>query len=175
MIELLILYVLSEREMTMYAVLKAILDNFAAFSRPSFGAVKPALNRLEKDGFIRSRKTFSQGGKLSGYYCITSEGREKLTQLLLEKLSKNPLQFTSNAGIKLSCASYLAKEERKILFSMIKNKAFEHKHGTEEILANDYNSLNFYQRIILDNTIVEYNNLISLVEGLEKEHERNGQ
>ncbi len=172
MIELLILYVLSEREMTMYAVLKAILDNFAAFSQPSFGAIKPALNRLEKEGFILCRKAISDGGKLSGYYSVTNEGRQKLNLLLLEKLSDNPLQFASNARIKLCCASYLGKDERKILFSIIKNKAFEHKHSAEEILANDYNSLSFYQRIILDNTIVEYNNLISLVESLDKENSK---
>lgn len=158
--------------MTMYAVLKAILDNFAAFSQPSFGAIKPALNRLEKEGFILSRKAFSEGGKLSGYYSVTAEGREKIKELLLEKLSDNPLQFASNSRIKISCASYLAKDERKVLFSIIKNKAFEHKHSCEQILVNQHNSLSFYQRIILDNAIVEYNNLISLVESLDKENNK---
>ena len=83
MIELLILYVLSSRELTMYAVLKHIMDNFAAYTQPSFGAIKPALTRLEKDGFIRSRKAMSDGGKLSGFYSITPEGKEELKGLIL--------------------------------------------------------------------------------------------
>ena len=87
MIELLILYVLSEHEMTMYAILKHILDVFGTFTQPSFGAIKPALTRLEKSGFIRSRKAMSDGGKLSGFYSITSDGREELKKLILENLS----------------------------------------------------------------------------------------
>ncbi len=171
MIELLILYILSEKELTMYAVLKHILDNFGAFSKPSFGAIKPALTRLEKDGFIRSRKAMSDGGKLSGFYSITQTGREELKKLLLEKVSENPLQFPSVAGIKLSCASYLAKDERKILFSQLKIKAQEHKFCAENTLENQ-KSLTFYQRIILDNTILEYKNLSTLIENLEKENNK---
>jgi len=168
MIELLILFVLSEKELTMYAVLKQIMDNFAAYTQPSFGAIKPGLTRLEKSGFIRSRKAMSDGGKLSGFYSITQEGREELRKLILEKVSNNPLQFQSVCGIKISCASYLALDERKELFFSLKTKAQEHKYTAENTLSNQ-KSLTFYQRIILDNTIVEYKNLITLIENLEKE------
>lgn len=171
MIELLILYVLSEKELTMYAVLKHILDNFGSFSKPSFGAIKPALTRLEKEGFIRSRKAMSDGGKLSGFYSITQDGRVELKKLILEKISNNPLQFKSTCGIKLSCASYLAQDERKVLFSELKSKAQEHKFTAENTL-NSQKSLTFFQRIILDNTTVEYKNLITLIENLEKENEK---
>ena len=171
MIELLSLYVLSEKELTMYSILKNILDNFGAYTKPSFGAIKPALNRLEKSGFIRSRKAMSDGGKLSGFYLITPEGREELKKLLLEKLSSNPLQFHSAACIKLSCASYLANDERKELFFELKSKAQEHKLSAENTLYNQ-KSLTFYQRILLDNTIVEYKNMITLIENLEKDLSR---
>lgn len=172
MIELLILYVLSNRELTMYAILKHILDNFAAYTHPSFGAIKPALNRLEKENFVKVRKVMSDGGKLSGHYSVTSEGREELKALLLEDVSNNPLQFNSTAKIKLSCASYLAKDERKELFVKIKSKAIDHKYTAEITLNNEYNSLSFYQKMLLDNTICEYKNLISLIDSLEKENEK---
>lgn len=171
MIELLILYVLSEREMTMYAVLKHILDVFGSYTKPSFGAIKPALTRLEKSGFIRSRKAMSDGGKLSGFYSITQDGREELKRLILEKVSNNPLQFHSTASIKISCASYLAKDEIKELFAHLKLKAQEHKFTAENTLNNE-KSLSFYQRIILDNTVVEYKNLINLIENLEKDNSK---
>lgn len=169
MIELLILYVLSEREMTMYAILKHILDVFGTFTQPSFGAIKPALTRLEKSGFIRSRKAMSDGGKLSGFYSITTGGREELKKLILEKVSNNPLQFHSTACIKISCASYLAKDEIKDLLGHLKTKAQEHKFKAENTLSNE-KSLTFYQRILLDNAMVEYKNLITLIENLEKEN-----
>jgi DNA-binding PadR family transcriptional regulator len=168
--ELLILYALSKKELTMYAVSKAIMDSFAAYTQPSFGAIKPALTRLEKGNFIRSRKAMSDGGKLSGFYSTTSEGQEELKKLLLEKISSNPLQFNSNARIKLSCASFLDKDERSELFFQIKTKAQEHKYAAEKILENESNSLSFYQKIILDNTICEYENFINIIEGLEKEN-----
>lgn len=168
MIELLILYVLSEKELTMYAVLKHIIDNFGSFTQPSFGAIKPALTRLEKSGFIRSRKAMSDGGKLSGFYSITQDGRAELKKLILEKISNNPLQFHSTCAIKIACASYLAQDERKALFYELKSKAQEHKFTAENTL-NSQKSLTFYQRIILDNTTVEYKNLITLIENLEKE------
>lgn len=171
MIELLILYVLSEKELTMYSVLKHILDSFGAYTQPSFGAIKPALTRLEKSGFIRSRKAMSDGGKLSGFYSITQEGREELKKLILEKPSYNPLQFYSSVGIRLSCASYLANNERKALFFQLKSKAQEHKFTAENTLSNQ-KSLTFYQRIVLDNTIVDYKNLITLIENFEKENSK---
>ncbi len=111
----------------------------------------------------------SDGGKLSGFYLITQEGREELKKLILEKISSNPLQFQSTAGIKISCASYLAKDERNELFFQLKSKAQEHKFTAENTLNNE-KSLSFYQRIILDNTIVEYKNLITMIENLEKEN-----
>lgn len=168
MIELLILYVLSEREMTMYAILKHILDIFGTYTQPSFGAIKPALTRLENQGFIQARKAMSEGGKLSGFYMIKHAGREELKRLILEKVSNNPLQFHSTACIKIACASYLAKDEIKELFEHLKTKAQEHKFKAENTL-NNQKSLTFYQRIILDNSIVEYKNLITLIENLEKE------
>ena len=173
MIEALILYVLSKKELTMYAVLKAIMDNFAAYTQPSFGAIKPALTRLEKEGFIRSRKAISDGGKLSGFYSSTTEGQEELKKLLLEKISNNPLQFNSVSKIKLSCAAYLAKDERSELFVQIKTKALEHKYTVQNTMESTANSLSFYQKIILDNSVCEYKNLISLIESLEKENDRN--
>lgn len=168
MIELLILYILSEREMTMYAILKQILDVFGAYTQPSFGAIKPALTRLEKEGFLRSRKAMSDGGKLSGFYSITDDGREELKTLLLEKISDNPLQFPSTAGIKISCASFLDNDKRKMMFYRLKTKAQEHRYTAESTLQNE-KSLSFYQRIILDNTLLEYKNLITILENLEKE------
>ena len=170
MIELLILFVLSKKELTMYAISKAIMDIFAAYTQPSFGAIKPALTRLEKGNFIRSRKAMSDGGKLSGFYSTTSDGQIELKKLLLEKLSNNPLQFNSTARIKLSCSSFLAKDERAELFGEIKTKAQEHKYTAEKTLDSESNSLSFYQKIILDNTICEYKNLINIIEGLEKEN-----
>ena len=81
-----ILYILLKHDLTMYAIHKRIQENFLAFTSPSFGAVKPALVRLEKQGCISSSKIMSDGGKLSVYYSITKEGFKDLRTLLLKHL-----------------------------------------------------------------------------------------
>ena len=43
-----------------------------------------------------------------------------------------------------------------------------HRINAEKIISDEYNTVDFYQRIVLDNTICEYNNFISMIEGLEK-------
>lgn len=173
MIDLLILFSILKKELTMYGIQKNISDIFSAYTMPSFGALNPALKKMELKGFITSRKSMSDGGKQSCFYSIKPEGVKELKRLLLEDMSKNPLQFFSNARIKLSCASFLSKDEATELFSQLKMKATDHKYNAEKTLENEYISLTFYQRIVLDNSVCEYKNLISLIENLEKENARN--
>ena len=173
MIEILILDALMNRDYTMYAIQKHIIDYFSALTKPSFGAIKPALNRLEEKGCLTCRKIMSDGGKLSGFYSITTKGKNELCKLLLQNLSENPLQFLSDARIKLACCAHLSQEERKKLFFQLKSLALTHKNAAEKTLNNEYSPLNFYQKIVLDNALCEYNNLITIIEGFEKDNARN--
>lgn len=169
MIELLVLYILVNHDFTMYAIHKRIQEFFLPYTNPSFGALKPALIRLEKQGFITSSKIMSDGGKLSIFYAITKDGLKELKRLLLNPLSKNALQFHSDANIKLSCLGFLDPEDRKDVYSDIKTIALHHKFNAEKILNDEYTPLTSFQKIVLDNSICTYKNFISLVEGLEKE------
>jgi DNA-binding PadR family transcriptional regulator len=173
MIDLLILYLLISRDLTMYAILKRIKENFSAYTTPSFGALKPALVRLEKQECLTTTKVMSDGGKLSIYYSITKTGLKELRNLLLKPLSSNPVQFMSDARIKLSCASFLDETDCGEMFASIKANALLHKANAENILKDEYTPLTFYQKIILDNAICEYKNFISMIEGLEKDNAGN--
>ncbi|MBR6099371.1 PadR family transcriptional regulator [bacterium] len=174
MIELLILYVLTRREFTMYGISKEIEGRFDVYTRPSFGALKPALRKLISGGFIDARKSMSEGGKLSVYYSITNDGEKELKKLIKKELSTNPVQFIANAKIKLSAADKLNKEERAELFLHLKTLAISFKNSAENILNDEYTEKNFYQKILLDNSSVVYSNLIKVIEGFEKDNERNG-
>ena len=173
MIDLLILYIVAEREFTMYGIQKCIENEFGIYTRPSFGALKPALRRLEFNDFLTTRKLMSDGGKLSVYYLATKKGLKELKRLVLEKLSDNPLQFMTNVKIKLACAEVLDYEEKKQLFFEAKSLAVSFKCCAEKILNDVYTKKNFYQKILLDNSICEYSNLITVIEGFEKDNERN--
>ncbi len=173
MTEILILYVLLKRGLTMYAVQKHIEDIFAPYTKPSFGALNPALKRLVEKECLSARKMISDGGKLSVYYSITKQGKDELIRLILEDLSDNPLQFYSNARIKLACADILSIEEKKRLFFNIKSRAMQFKVQAQNILNDEYTHTNFYQKIILDNTVCDLSNFITIVEGLEKDNAGN--
>lgn len=173
MIELLILYVLTRREFTMYGISKEIESRFGVYTKPSFGAIKPALRKLISDGFLDSRKSMSEGGKLSVYYSLTKTGEKELINMIKKELSPNPLQFIPNAKVKLSMADLLDTEDRSELFLHLKTLAASFRQEAENILNDEYTNKNFYQRILLDNTSVEYANLITVIEGFEKDNARN--
>lgn len=115
----------------------------------------------------------SDGGKLSVFYEISKKGIEELKRLLVEDLSDNPLQYLSNARIKLCCADCLDSDERKRLLFSLKSRAMQFKNEAQNILADEYKKVNFYQKIILDNAVCEYSNFINIIEGLEKDNARN--
>lgn len=173
MTEIMILFLLLKRDLTMYSVRKRIWEYFQPYSTPSFGAIKPALVRLEKKACLSTSKMMSDGGKLSVYYSITNDGKKELKRLLLMPFSSNPLQFFSDARVKLSCASVLAQDERSQMYFDIKTCALLHKVNAEKVLEDEYTQKDFYQRIVLDNAICEFKNLISMIEGLEKENAGN--
>lgn len=173
MIELMILFVLLTRDLTMYSVRKRITTLFCAFTIPSFGALDPALKRLEKQGCLTSSKVLSDGGKVSIYYSITKQGEKILKTLLLKPLSKNPLKFLPEAKVKLCCASVLQKEDLQIMLDDITSNALLHKIEAQKRLEDEYNPPDAFQKLILDNTICEYKNFISLLEGLSKSYAGN--
>ena len=165
MIELLILFELSKKVLTMYGVLKEILGDFSMLTTPSFGTVKPALIRLEKKGFLKTQKTISKGGRPSTFYSITKEGQEEFFRLITENPPENPIHFLPIARIKVVCSDVLNKQEQEKVFVLLKEKA-------ESIIVETKNSLTFkdlpfYTKMVFDNLICEYKNFILLLEGLE--------
>ena len=169
MIETLILYVLLKRDFTMYSIRKNIENDYSMFTIPSFGAIGPALKKLERDECIKSGKLMSEGGKRSIYYSITSKGKEKLKNLLISDLSENPSRFFLQARLRLIMCDFLSVDERKRLFLIIKSKATKFKNSVQN-KKNEENS--FYYNIVADNAICEYSNLITAVESLEKDNAR---
>ena len=165
MLDVMILYIIYEYELSMYVILKKIHDVFGEFSKPSFGALRPALTKLEKSGYIKSRKTFSDGGKLTGYYAITSDGKKALKSMIMEDLSLNPIQFKQNSAIKIIASEILPKDIQKTMFENLSRQVELLKFDAEKKLQKK--SL-FYQKILIDNLILEYDNYLKLIDKLGK-------
>ena len=165
MIEVLILFELSRKVLTMYGVSKEIRADFSVLTTPSYGTIKPALRRLENGGFLKTQKTMSSGGRPSTYYSITKEGVNELKRLILEPSPENPIHFLAFARVKLACADILSEEERKQLFGELKMKAENVLIDTNNLVKNK--DLSFYPKMVFDNLTCEYKSFISLIEGFE--------
>ena len=165
MIELLVLYELNEKVLTMYGISKEIKKDFSVLTTPSFGTIKPALRRLEKSGFLKIQKTISAGGRPSIYYSITEDGKCELKRLIMQPPLENPIHFLPSARVKLSCAELLNKDEQIFMLKNIKAKAESLLIDTQNIVKNE--NLAYYPKMVFDNLTTEYKNFISLIEGFE--------
>ena len=165
MIELLILFELENKVLTMYGISKEIRSTFSVLTTPSYGTIKPALNRLEKSGYVKTQKNMSSGGRPSVYYSITPEGKKELVKLIITPPQENPIQFLTTARIKLACADLLNESELKIMLNQLKFKAESILSDIKVLQTNK--DLSFYPRMVFDNLMCEYENFISLIEGFK--------
>ena len=146
---------------------KKIHEVFGEFSKPSIGAIKPALIKLEKLGYIKSGRTFSEGGKMTGHYSITTEGKKAFKNMLLEELSENPVQLKQNSAIKIIACGLLSKDIQTIVLDSV-SRQIELQRLDAERKLEKYRNLNTYQRILVDNLVMENNNYLKLIEKLKK-------
>lgn len=166
MIELLILFYLYKKVLTMYGISREIKKDFSVLTIPSIGTIKPALVRLEKKGFIKVQKAMSEGGRPSSYYSITNQGKDELERALLAEPLENPIQFLQTARIKIICADVLDNRGKTELFKVLKLKAENILIDANKMLLDS--SQEFYTKMVFDNIVCEYKNFISLLEGLER-------
>lgn len=163
--EILILYTINKSQTTMYGISKFINKNYGSVTKPSFGTLQPALKKLEKNGYIFASKFYTEGGKPAFYYSITEEGKQFLKTKLLKNSSINPAQFLSMTKIKLACCDILDESEREILCTSLRKNLSKLKSEAESALSENWSN-NVYHRLVLNNIICEYNNLMTLTEDL---------
>ena len=165
MIELLILFELNKKVLTMYGVSKEIRGDFSVLTTPSYGTIKPALRRLESGGFVKTQKSISEGGRPSTLYSITKEGVSELKRLILAPPLENPIQFLPMARVKLACADILESSEQQTMLNSLKSKAESIIVDTKNLMT--FKDLSFYPKMVFDNLICEYSNFILLLEGFK--------
>lgn len=81
--ELLVLRLLSEKEMYGYELVQAIHEKTAEMLSLGEGVVYPALHALEASGALRSRRR-TVAGRTRVYYTTTPKGRRRLGELASE-------------------------------------------------------------------------------------------
>lgn len=162
--EILLLYVLSKGQSTMYGLSKQIQKYFGFLTSPSFGTIQPTMKKFEKNKLITTKKFFTEGGKPYFSYLITDEGVSYLKDKLNTFADKNPIKLYPKIKISLICSDILNEEEKNQLYKKIKTELLKLKKGSETLLKSETFNENSRGRLILDTTVCEYNNMLDLVE-----------
>ena len=136
MTELLILFVLLHEKSTIYGIKQKIESLFSSFFIVSFGAIHPALKKINKNGFVTVKAKLSSGGQKSSFYSITDSGIERFKNIMIEDLPKNPSQALQLNHIKLMLLSSIDNELQKIVINKILANLELQKSAIKSILKN---------------------------------------
>ncbi len=163
MIEIVILYILSKYDATIYRLSKIIDEYFFAYLKSSTGTISPALKRLEKLGCVSYEENMTKGGMLSKTYSITPTGKKHLTEQLLTLKEPNPYHVINTAKIAIYCSDFLSVNEivefKENLISVLEILKIKIEKGT----SNEYVSLNELQKLTIKITMTEIESLIKLL------------
>lgn len=113
MIEILILFVLSKRDLTLYSISKHIKDFFGFLTKTSLGTISPAVKRLADLQCIKFLTSSSEGGKPSKVCMITEAGKRHLKNLLIGFECDNPLYILNYTKAVLICCELLNEDEKQ--------------------------------------------------------------
>ncbi|MBU7592811.1 PadR family transcriptional regulator [Metabacillus halosaccharovorans] len=98
-IDILILSLLSKKEMYGFEIVKTLKANSNDLYNMSEGTLYPALKRLEKKEWIESYWEDSQYGGRRKYYKIIDSGKKELSRKLVEWKKVNDLIKVSSEGL----------------------------------------------------------------------------
>ena len=163
MIEIVILYVLTKYDATIYRIGKIIDEMFFAYLKSSTGTVNPALKRLEKIGAVECTDSMSEGGMLSKTYSITKLGRKHLVDLMLSFKELNPYHILNEAKILLYCSEVLSISEHVEFKENLLNILELFQAQLEKGLKSEYIELNAIQKRTIELTQEELKGVIGLV------------
>lgn len=167
MIELLILYILSKREKTVYALRRDIIDSFGMITKPSLGTIHPALKRLLAKDAVKFEQKYTEGGKKSTYYSLAQNGKRVFKELFFEDISSNPTIFHNQLSTRLLTVSMLEKSERDKFFEELQKNLELQKIEAKKALESPYNDYDEWQKGVISETLSGIASIEALVERLK--------
>ncbi|MDW7618012.1 PadR family transcriptional regulator [Peribacillus simplex] len=142
-----ILGFLSEEPMSGYDIKRKMEVTVAHFFDASFGAIYPALRRMEKDGYVKKEVIQQEGKPNKNLYVITSKGQEEFQQYMESPI--NPTIMRSDFFIRLFFGKFTKKEN---ILQWMENEKEHVKRDLESLLEVQSNSSNTdkYKKITLE-------------------------
>ena len=163
MIEILILYILTKYDCTIYKIKKLIEEKFFMYSMPSLGAVNPALKKLESLSCVEFESKMSGGGILSKTYKITSFGQKYLQSTIASFEFKNKSNIICHASI-LICVSDVLEDDGKIsLYKNCLNNLLILKADIISALQNPYNMFTKIQENTIKTNVALIDEMVKIL------------
>ncbi len=163
MLEYLILGIILIHPYTGYDIKKCIGQRFGIFYKASFGSLYPALNRLEKKGYVTTYEE-PQGGRKKIFYQITETGKDCVMEWLTSPMES--LDGCNSNLIKIYFFDQLPDEERQQQLKQYernnieylkKLQAIEKEFSTNEHMQHSYYKLStLYYGIVITKQTIEW-------------------
>lgn len=149
MVEILILYILTKYDASIYKIKKLIEEKFFMYTIPSLGTVNPALKRLESLSCVEFESNMSNGGMLTKTYKITPFGQKYLKSIILSFEFKNKSNIMENVSILVLVSDILEDDEKKELYKTCLNHLLILKSDITNALENPYNMYSNTQKNVI--------------------------
>jgi PadR family transcriptional regulator PadR len=115
-----VLLLLSDRSMYGYEIIKELGRRFLGFWTPKTGTVYPALEKLEKEGLVKSKVETREVGLDRKHYTLTAAGKSellhltshwaKMFEMLEEYMQTHKSHFTNESKVSLTEAARVLAE-----------------------------------------------------------------
>ncbi|MDD3150567.1 MAG: PadR family transcriptional regulator [Candidatus Gastranaerophilales bacterium] len=165
MIEFLILTILIKSSNSIYGIKTEIEKNFFAFLNISFGSLHPAIKKLERKEYVKTRKAISKGGQRCYTYSITKAGKQYFEDLMVTKLPKNPSIASKLIMLKIFSLDKFEKNIQEEIKTKIK-KYLELKKIELQNKTNKDENLSYSEKAVLNHEISRLNSDINWIESL---------
>lgn len=170
-VKTIILGFLNEGEMSGYDIKQFFSNSIGFFYDASFGAIYPALRKLEEDRLVTKREIIQSGKPNKILYSMTDAGKE-----IFQKEMMTPIQppiVRSDMLVKLFFAGKRSLEEQeKLFFACLKHQK-DLLASTEKLLAKQANGLDAFQHFSWDYSLHYIQSTIDFLEANKERLLRN--
>ncbi|CAJ1001709.1 MULTISPECIES: PadR family transcriptional regulator [Bacillales] len=161
-VKTIILGFLSYTEMSGYDIKQAFSNSIGFFYDASFGAIYPALRKLEDEGYVTKREVIQSGKPNKILYSITEAGREAFRKEMLTPIL--PPVLRSDMLVKIFFGkSRTPEEQRELMQDCLEMQRDLLKH-TRHSYQDLQQHLDEYQRFCWEYTIHHLETTIAFLE-----------
>ncbi len=142
-----ILGFLCEKPMSGYDIKQMMEKSVSYFFDATFGAIYPALRKMEKEGLVEKQVIQQEGKPNKNLFVITESGREQFQKYLNSPI--NPTVTRSDILIRLFFGKLSTKENVQIWLEEERQKNEEMYESLEKV-SSEFPNMDKHQRLVLE-------------------------